>query len=73
MVFHCYWDTVPVYVTAELLGALLAALLTMPLYGFGPHVSGGSQPMPDAEVSSSSSMDFVNPAKTVACADAVAQ
>jgi glycerol uptake facilitator-like aquaporin len=52
MVFHCYWDTVPVYVTAELLGALLAALLTMPLYGFGPHVSAGSQPTAEIEVTS---------------------
>ena len=52
MVFHCYWDTVPVYVTAELLGAFLAALLTMPLYGFGPHLSAGGQPTPDAEVTS---------------------
>ena len=43
MVFHCYWDTVPVYVSAQLLGAFLAALLTMPLYGFGPHLSSGSQ------------------------------
>jgi len=51
MVFHCYWDTVPVYVSAQLLGAFLAALLTMPLYGFGPEsgMSGG-QAAVDAEV-----------------------
>jgi len=51
MVFHCYWDTVPVYVTAQLLGAFLAALLTMPLYGFGPESSTcGGQAAADAEV-----------------------
>ena len=50
LVFQCYWDTVPVYVTAELLGAFFAALLTMPLYGFGPHVSAGGRPTADAEV-----------------------
>ena len=38
MVFHCYWDTVPVYICAQLLGATIAACLTMPLYGFGPWV-----------------------------------
>lgn len=36
MVFHCYWATVPVYIAAELFGAVFAALLMMPLYGFGP-------------------------------------
>ena len=41
MVFHCYWDTVPVYISAQLLGAVLAAALTMPLYGFGPWVVAG--------------------------------
>lgn len=35
LVFHCYWETVPVYVIAQLLGAAGAACLTMPLYGFG--------------------------------------
>ena len=39
--FHCYWSTVPVYIFAQLLGALIAALSTMPLYGFGPWVAGG--------------------------------
>ena len=53
MVFHCYWDTVPVYVSAQLLGAFLAALLTMPLYGFGPEASMSSgQAAADAEVCS---------------------
>ena len=51
MVFHCYWDTVPVYVSAQLLGAALAALLTMPLYGFGLEVGAGGQAAADAEVS----------------------
>ena len=43
-----------VYVTAQLLGAFLAALLTMPLYGFGPEcgVGGGQGAAADAEVCS---------------------
>lgn len=51
LVFHCYWSTVPVYIFAQLLGALVAALATMPLYGFGPWVAGGPaalQPEVDA-------------------------
>lgn len=35
MVFHCYWDTVFVYIFAELIGAAIAAALIIPLYGFG--------------------------------------
>jgi Major intrinsic protein len=52
LVFHCYWSTVPVYIVAQLLGALVAALATMPLYGFGPWVAGGPaalQPEVDAQ------------------------
>eukprot|EP00884_Botryococcus_braunii_P020381 jgi/Botrbrau1/7026/Bobra.0165s0051.1 len=35
MVFHCYWNTAFVYVFAELFGAFVAAVLIIPLYGFG--------------------------------------
>ena len=35
IVFHCYWDTAFVYVFGELFGGLLAAVLVLPLYGFG--------------------------------------
>ncbi|CAL5221141.1 g3278 [Coccomyxa viridis] len=35
MVFHCYWDTAFVYVFAEFFGAVTAAALVLPLYGFG--------------------------------------
>lgn len=35
MVFHCYWNTAFVYVFAQLFGAFIAAVLVIPLYGFG--------------------------------------
>ncbi|CAK0782069.1 hypothetical protein CVIRNUC_005545 [Coccomyxa viridis] len=35
MVFHCYWNTAFVYVFAEFFGAVIAAALVLPLYGFG--------------------------------------
>ena len=37
MVFHCYWSTAFVYVFAEFFGAVIAAALALPLYGFGPY------------------------------------
>ena len=42
LVFGCYWETVPVYILAQLVGATAAAFLTMPLYGFGVWVAPGS-------------------------------
>lgn len=35
IVFHCYWDTAFIYVFGELFGGLLAAIIVLPLYGFG--------------------------------------
>ena len=35
LVFNCYWDTVFVYIFAELFGGFLAAVIVLPLYGFG--------------------------------------
>lgn len=35
IVFHCYWNTTFVYVFGELFGGLLAAIIVLPLYGFG--------------------------------------
>ena len=35
LVFSCYWNTAFVYVFAELLGGLCAAITILPLYGFG--------------------------------------
>ena len=35
LVYDCYWATAFVYVFAELLGGILAALVFLPLYGFG--------------------------------------
>lgn len=35
MVFDCYWNTAFVYVIGELFGGLVAAILVLPLYGFG--------------------------------------
>ncbi|KAK9822545.1 hypothetical protein WJX74_003389 [Apatococcus lobatus] len=35
MVFDCYWNTAFVYVLGELFGGLVAAVLVLPLYGFG--------------------------------------
>ena len=35
MVFGCYWDSAFFYVFGELFGGLLAAVIVLPLYGFG--------------------------------------
>ena len=35
LVFSCYWDTAFIYVFAELLGGMCAAITILPLYGFG--------------------------------------
>ena len=35
IVFHCYWNTTFVYVFGELFGGLFAAVIVLPLYGFG--------------------------------------
>ena len=35
LVFNCYWNTAFIYVFAELLGGLCAAITILPLYGFG--------------------------------------
>ena len=35
IVFHCYWNTTFIYVFGELFGGLLAAIIVLPLYGFG--------------------------------------
>lgn len=35
IVFHCYWNSAFVYVFGELFGGLLAAVIVLPLYGFG--------------------------------------
>ena len=35
IVFHCYWNTAFIYVFGELFGGLIAAIIVLPLYGFG--------------------------------------
>ena len=40
LVFNCYWGTAWIYIAAQLLGGLLAALLSLPLYGPGPEMVG---------------------------------
>ena len=35
LVFDCFWNTAFIYVFGQLLGGLLAAVLVLPLYGFG--------------------------------------
>lgn len=35
LVFNCFWDTVFVYIFGQLLGGFFAAVLVLPLYGFG--------------------------------------
>lgn len=35
IVFHCYWNTAFIYVFGELFGGLIAAMVVLPLYGFG--------------------------------------
>ena len=40
LVFNCYWNTAFVYMAAQFLGALVAALVNIPLYGPGPEFGG---------------------------------
>lgn len=35
LVFDCFWDTAFLYIFGQLLGGFLAAVLVLPLYGFG--------------------------------------
>lgn len=39
LVFGCGWRAVPVYIAAQVLGAVLASLVSWPLYGTGLQVS----------------------------------
>lgn len=34
-VYGCHWSAVPAYILAELLGGVLGALISWPLYGTG--------------------------------------
>ena len=35
LVFDCFWDTAFLYIFGQLLGGFVAAVLVLPLYGFG--------------------------------------
>ena len=35
IVYGCYWQAVPAYILAELLGGVLGSLISWPLYGTG--------------------------------------
>ena len=40
VVFNCYWDSAFVYIMAQFLGGIVAALLSLPLWGPGPEFQG---------------------------------
>lgn len=35
LVFDCFWDTAFIYISGQFLGGAMAAVLVLPLYGFG--------------------------------------
>jgi hypothetical protein len=43
VVFNCYWDSAFIYMLAQFCGGIVAALLSLPLWGPGPELLGDTQ------------------------------